>query len=138
MGTSFFPRLAKDSIKKNRQLYFPYILTCILMVMMFYIVAFLATNRTVSSIHGGGSLQILLSLGCYIIGIFSFFFLFYSHSFLIRRRKKEFGLYYILGMNKKNLIRILFWETLMITGVSLIAGLFFWYLFFKNGRVIAS
>lgn len=69
-------------------------------------------------------MQSILSLGCGVIGTFALIFLFYTNSFLIRRRKKEFGLYNILGMGKWNLARILLWETLMIAGIALGIGLF--------------
>ena len=136
MGTGYFPRLAKDGIKKNGKLYIPYILTCIAMVMMFYIVSFLTTSEVVANVRGGVQLQSLLGFGCWVIAIFSFFFLFYSHSFLLRRRKKEFGLYYILGMNKKNIVHILFDETLMVAGISLVAGLFFGIFFSKLAELL--
>ena len=65
----------------------------------------------------------ILGLGSWVIAIFSCIFLFYTNSFLIKRRKKEFGLYNILGMDKHNLGIILFWETLIIAVISLVIGL---------------
>ena len=138
MKKGFYLKLALTGISKNRKMYFPYILTCAGMVMMFYIIYFLSRDPYLSSIRGGDSLQIMLSLGSGIIGIFSVIFLFYTNSFLIRRRKKEFGLYNILGMNKRNLARILFWECLVIAGISLAAGLFAGILLSKVGELILS
>ena len=123
MKNHIYPRLAWTGIKKNKIMYLPYLLTCILMVAMFYILSYLSKAGMVSVISGGDSLQFTLKLGSFVIGAFSVVFLFYTNSFLLRRRKREFGLYNVLGMGKPNLAKILFWETLMVAGISLGAGL---------------
>ena len=124
MKKGFYYKLAYNGIKKNKKLYTPYILTCIGMVTMFYIVSFLSGSAVLKGMPGGDTMAGILSLGCGVMGVFSFIFLFYTNSFLIRRRKKEFGLYNILGMGKRNLARVLIWEGLIIAVVSLAAGLF--------------
>lgn len=124
MKKSFYPKLAWTGIRKNRRLYTPYILTCIGMVMMFYIVAFLSGGSVLKSIPGGDTMQMMLGLGTGVISVFALIFLFYTSSFLTRRRKKEFGLYNILGMGKRNLGRILIWESLIVAVIALGAGLF--------------
>ncbi|WP_019849339.1 ABC transporter permease [Desulfitobacterium sp. PCE1] len=131
MTQGLYPRLALTGIAKNRKIYLPYILTCMGMVMMFYIISFLTVNPSVSAMPGGGSLQMILSFGRGVVGVFSLIFLFYTNSFLIRKRKKEFGLYNILGMGKWNLARILTWESLLIGVVSVAGGLFCGILFAK-------
>ena len=131
MKTGFYPKLALDGIKKNRRLYFPFILTCIGMIMMFYIISYLHYSDSVAAMRGGAIVQTMLNLGTITVGIFSCIFLFYTNSFLIRRRKKEFGLYHILGMGKRNIARILFWETLLTAGISLVIGIGFGILFSK-------
>lgn len=123
MKHTIYPRLAWTGIRKNGRLYLPYILTCIGMVIMFYIVSFLSTSDYIGSIRGGDEMQMVLQLGCGVVGFFSALFLFYTNSFLMRRRKKEFGLYNILGMDKWNIARVLLWETVMIAGISLFVGL---------------
>ncbi len=123
MKTGFYPRLAWTGMRQNKRLYLPYILTCIGMVMMFYIVNFLSTSPVLKSLPGGDTMQSMLSLGRGVIGVFALLFLFYTNSFLIRRRKKEFGLYNILGMGKWNIARILLWESLFIALIALAAGL---------------
>lgn len=123
MKTAFYPRLAWMGIWKNKRLYIPYILASMGMVMMFYIVAFLNTSKVLRSVSGGDVVQQMLGLGLSVISVFSLLFLFYTNSFLNRRRKKEFGLYNILGMGKWNLARILVWESLMSTVISLAGGL---------------
>ena len=94
MGIGFYPHLAWDSIRKNRRFYLPYILTCTGMVMMFYIIAFLAGDPLLKTIRGGSFMAEMLGMGTYVIMIFAVLFLFYTNSFLMKRRKKEFGLYY--------------------------------------------
>lgn len=123
MNIGFYPKLAFSSMRKNKRFYLPYILTCIGMVMMQYIIVFLSVTPVFSKMPGAGSLQMMLGLGGYIIGIFSVIFLFYTNSFLMRRRRKEFGLYNILGMGKFNIGRVLFWETVLTAAIALIVGL---------------
>lgn len=122
MTDFLYPKLAAGGIKKNKQTYIPYILTCSGMIMMYYIVAFLSESSLVANMRGGEIMQTMLMLGCWVMVFFSAIFLFYTNSFLIRRRKKEFGLYNILGMGKRNIARILVWETLIVFAVSLTAG----------------
>ena len=131
MKKGFYSKLAWTGIRKNKKLYTPYILTCIGMVMMFYIVSFLSISDILNSMPGGDTMQMMLGFGCGVIGVFALIFLFYTNSFLVRRRKKEFGLYNILGMGKWNLARVLLWESLIIAGISLAIGLFFGIVFSK-------
>ena len=137
MRRGFYFRLAAEGISKNRKFYFPYILTCICMVMMFYIVAYLSMSADFSGIFGGNMLQSMLGFGVFVIGIFSLIFLYYTNSFLIRRRQKEFGLYNILGMGKRNLVKILLWENILTAVVSIAAGLVFGILFSKLAEMAA-
>ncbi len=123
MSKGFYSKLAWNGIRKNKKFYTPYILTCIGMVTMYYIVSFLSVSPQVTTMSGGDTIQVMLSLGCGVISVFSILFLFYTNSFLMPRRKKEFGLYNILGMGKGNLARILLWETLIVTVLSLGIGL---------------
>lgn len=119
----FYMKLALQNIKKNAQTYVPYILTCIGSVMMFDIILTLADNKEIAAMHGGSDMRTILGLGCYIIALFTAVFLFYTNSFLMKRRKKEIGLFNILGMGKKHIGFILFFETAIIGAVSLGAGI---------------
>ena len=124
MKTLFYPRLAWDGIRKNKRMVFPYILTCICMISMFYIMVFLATPDTAALLpRGGDTAMIILTLGSVVIAVFSLIFLFYTNSFLIRRRAAEFGLYNVLGMNKRNITRIISLETFITSAVSIVCGL---------------
>ncbi len=118
-----FPRLAVSGIRKNRRLYIPYLLTGVGTVMMFYIMSFLASHPLVVEMRGGNTLREILRLGQWVIGIFSLIFLFYTNSFLIRRRGRELGLYNVLGMGKGKLARILFWEGMIVLVICLTVGM---------------
>lgn len=124
MKLLFYPRLAWTGIQKNRRLYLPYLLTCVGMVMMEYIICFLRFSEAVRSMRGSTMITGMMSFGSFVIAVFALIFLVYTNSFLMRRRKKEFGLYSILGMSRRNLGRILLWETLFVLAISLLVGLF--------------
>lgn len=123
MKFGFYPKLAFDGIRKNKRLYGPYLLTCVGMVMMYYIVAFLCGSPVMKALPGGATIRAMLDFGSGVMALFALIFLFYTNSFLIRRRKKEFGLYNILGMGKGSIGKILFWETLLTMAVALLGGI---------------
>ena len=123
MKMGFYPRLAWDGIHKNRRLYTPYLLACTGVVMMHYIIGFLAASPIVAALPGGSTIAAMLRMGGGVLAFFSALFLFYSNAFLIRRRKKEFGLYNILSMGKAQIAHILFWETLLTAALALGLGL---------------
>ena len=124
MNASFYFKIAKTNIKNNRKIYFPYILTSICMVMILYVVSFLANDPLIAkNFAGGATLQVLLKLGVYIIMIFSALFLFYTNSFITKRRKREFGLMSVLGMDKKNISLVMLWENIIVDFTSIVLGL---------------
>ena len=131
MKTGFYPKLAWTGIQKNRKLYLPYLLTCTGMVAMHYIICFLSDSDDLRSMPGSGTIQSMMQLGGWIIALFAALFLLYTNSFLVRRRQKEFGLYNILGMGKRNIALVLFWETLITAALSMSAGLIFGIAFSK-------
>ncbi|MBP0965983.1 MAG: ABC transporter permease [Oscillospiraceae bacterium] len=133
-----YPRLAVNGINKNRRIYLPYILTCSGMIMMYYITSFLTVSRFVREMKGGEIMQQLLFMGCGVMIVFSAVFLFYTNSFIIRRRKTEFGLYNILGMDKRNISRILLWENLMIFVISMVVGISCGILFSKLAELVLT
>lgn len=138
MKIGFYPRLAWSGIRKNKELYIPYLLTGMGMIMMYYIVSYLYTGSLLSTVRGGSIVAVFMGLGRFVIGAFSVIFLFYTHSFLIRRRKREFGLYSILGMNKLNLARIMIWESVMVICICLVSGLAFGILFSKLAELLMN
>lgn len=129
VSKGFYTRLAVTNIRKNSKTYFPYILASSATVMMFYNLLYLLLSKDVNSMHDSSTLSAVLGLGSIVTGIFAFILLLYINSFLIKRRKKEFGLFNILGMEKKHIARIMLLETVMIgllcIGLGLIAGVLF-------------
>ena len=123
MSKHIYPRLAVNNLKKNGSTYFPYMLTCICSIITFYTMQSIAKNPGLDAMPGAGSLGSMLDFGTVVIGIFSTVLLFYTNSFLIKRRKRELGLYSILGMEKKHIAMVLFYETLFTAGISLVLGL---------------
>lgn len=104
------------------------------MVMMFYIIAFLAGDPLLKTIRGGSFMAEMLGMGTYVIMILRCCF--FLHELISDEEKeKEFGLYNVLGMGKGNLARILFWESVQIAFISLTAGLMFGIVFAKLGEL---
>lgn len=125
MKRSFYPRLAIDGMRKNRRMYGPYLAMGALMAAICYILSALSRSDALRTLPGGDNLCMIMALGNVVLLIFSVIFLFYTNSFLIRRRRREFGLYNVLGMSKRNLARILTWETLLTAAIVIAGGLFF-------------
>lgn len=134
MRKFFYLKLAATNLRKNAKTYVPYLLTCVLMVMMYYVLSAISGNRGLSAIPGSASLRMILNFSSGITGVFSAIFLFYTNSFLIRQRKKEMGIYQVLGMDKRNLTKMMIWETLLTAaagiGIGLAAGIVFGKLMF--------
>lgn len=122
MGKLYF-KLAKTNLSNNKPFYIPYIISSIITVAMLYMMSFLSDNKGLNKIMGADSLAIIFRLGVGIIVIFSYIFLFYTNSFIIKRRKKEIGVYNILGMEKRHLSKVLFVETMYSAVISLICGI---------------
>lgn len=125
----FYLKLALTNIKKNGKIYFPYLITSIFTVMMFYCVKFLGGDNGLRK--DSESAAMMMNLGVYVVIIFSVIFLLYINSFLMKNRKKELGLYNILGMEKRHVMLIIFIETLIVYLISLGFGVLTGVLFSK-------
>ena len=136
MNKFIYPRLALTGIKKNFRFYLPFLFACVGMMMVFYITAFLANSSFVYSQRGGTMISVVLRLGWIILAAFSAIFLFYTNSFLLKRRKNEFGLYNILGMSKTNVSLVLVFENLFILIITLIVGISLGVLFSKFVEIL--
>ena len=125
MNSSVYSKLAWTNLKNNRKTYIPYILTAILTVMMFYIMDALFHSKDI----GSENLKLMLQYSVGVIMIFAVILLFYTNSFLVKRRKKEIGVYNILGMGKRHIARMMIVETLITAvvsiGIGLLAGIVF-------------
>lgn len=135
MTRGLFAKLASTNIRKNRKIYAPYIFACVGVVMMFYLICSLSYDPDILDFYCGGSLMVILRLGCIVVGIFAVIFLFYTSSFLMKRRKTELGLYNVLGLGKGHIAKVLAWETLMVWGESVVLGLISGMIFGKLAQV---
>lgn len=123
MNRLFYARLAISNLRKNAGLYLPYVLAAVGIGAMYYIMGAITRDEGIKQMRGADELFMILSLGCGVIAIFTVIFLFYTNSFLMKRRKKEFGLFNILGMEKRHIGKMMFWEILMIAFVSIGGGI---------------
>lgn len=122
-------KLAWSNLKNSRQFYLPYVIAGMLSAMMFYTMCAIQGNEGLSKMRGGTSVQMVLFFGVIVVGVFVSIFLFYTNSFIMKRRKKELGIYNILGMEKIHIAKIMAWETffsfLIAVGGGLILGIVF-------------
>ncbi len=119
-------RLAFTNLKANSRMYIPYFLASVGMIVLQVILCNLAMNP-----GNGQNLGAMLGTGMFFLSIFVFIFIFYINSFLIKRRIQEFGLYNILGMEKKQIGFILFIETVVLFLIAFVIGIAFGCLFSK-------
>ena len=119
MRHHLYLRLAVGNIKNNR-FYLPFLFTAALTVVCFFIMSSIGVNQT---LPGGNTVQIVMHMGVIIVGLFSVIFLYYTNSFLIKRRKKELGLYNILGLEKRHIAAVLTLETVLSALLSIGSGL---------------
>lgn len=127
MNNFIYEKLAVTNLKNNRKTYVPYIFTGVLTVMMFYIIDALSKEEGITQ----NTLKICLQYATGVIIVFAVIFLFYTNSFLIKRRKKEIGVYNILGMGKRHIARMMAVETILTAGISILGGLVFGIIFGK-------
>ncbi|MFR7359135.1 MAG: ABC transporter permease [Dorea longicatena] len=127
MNNFIYEKLAVTNLKNNRKTYVPYIFTGVLTVMMFYIIDALSRGKGITQ----DTLKICLQYATGVIVVFAVIFLFYTNSFLIKRRKKEIGVYNILGMGKRHIARMMAVETILTAGISILGGLVFGIIFGK-------
>ena len=127
MNNFIYEKLAVTNLKNNRKTYVPYIFTGVLTVMMFYIIDALSGGKGITQ----NTLKICLQYATGVLIVFAVIFLFYTNSFLIKRRKKEIGVYNILGMGKRHIARMMAVETILTAGISILSGLVFGIIFGK-------
>ena len=128
----FYSKFALNNLVKNKRFILPYIFSAIFTIASFYILTSLSLGSNLDKLPQGiSATKQVLGFGVIVIAIFSAIFLFYTYSFLIKRRVREFGLYSVLGMTKKQIARILILETIFIAVITLVFGLAFGLLFDK-------
>ena len=122
-NAGFFPRLALVNLVRNGRFYGPYLLSCGAVAAMYYILRFLTWHEALAAVRGAAYLQVMMSIGCFVVSLFSAVILLYADSFVMKRRQRELGLYNILGLEKRHIAAMCFWETLYCAAVSILGGI---------------
>lgn len=116
-------RLALTNLKKNRRLYFPYALMTILSTAIAYIFASLAFHPDLGQVKGANGVIQVLGFGMIVVMLAVAIMVFYANSFVMKQRSKEFGVYSILGLEKKHLFLMTFLENLVFSVGTILSGL---------------
>ena len=136
MKHGFYTKLAAENIRKNRRLYLPRILAEAGLLACFFILLTLAMDSRLSEALGGAYLSSFMAFGAVVIGLLSFILILYVGSFLMKRRKSEYGLYNVLGMEKRHIVKLLFMESLITSLISVALGLLLGVLFYKASSLL--
>lgn len=125
------PKLSVMGIRKNGTSYFPYIMAGSFSVFIFFVFASILANDIMYTLPRNSYALMLMRIGQILLGLILLPFIVYANSFLIKRRKKELGLYSILGLDKKHIAAMMAWESLIIFSIVMIIGITFGLVFSK-------
>lgn len=114
---------AKSNLKKNRAIYLPYLLANVLIVSMYYILTSIRSMMQTYETTQGSNTDLMLRFCTVVAVIMAFIILFYVNSFVIRQRKKEIGLYCVLGMEKRHLSVMMLWEVVLTSLGGIVGGI---------------
>lgn len=131
MKSGLCRKLAFGNIRKNYRFFIPRILSETGLLACFYIIYTLACDKRLETVKGGGYLPTFMLMGAVIVGLLSATLMLYTNSFLMKQRKREFGLYSVLGMEKKHICRVLFYESAICCVISVAAGMIGGIVFYK-------
>ena len=123
MRNGLYPKLAAQGMRQNRRFFLPYLLALAGLTAAFYVMSALVFDPGVVTMRGFEYVQVMMSIGMFVAGILSTVLLLYINSFLMKQRKKELGLYNILGMGKGNIAWIQCWESLYTAVLGIGGGL---------------
>ena len=119
----FYLKLASTNLKKNHRGYLPFLISMLFLVAINTMTQVIVNNEGMRALPGGDSASSMFGLGHIVIMIFTVIFSFYTNSFLLKQRKKELGLYNILGLGKRELYQLMIWESFLSFFIVLITGL---------------
>ncbi|MDL2258281.1 FtsX-like permease family protein [Eubacteriales bacterium OttesenSCG-928-K08] len=123
MPKNLYLRLAIANVKRSREVYVPYFIAATIMSCVYFLILSLIFSTSIKNVPGGETARSVFMAGTVVFTAFAFGFMLYINAFLTKRRKKEFGLYSVLGMNRRHVARVLRWEMLIIVGLGLIFGM---------------
>jgi putative ABC transport system permease protein len=132
----FFQKIAFSNLRKNTKAYAPFLLSMSLLVAVIMMTQIIVNNPGMNKLPSSQSAIFMFRLGNIILMIFAAIFSFYTNNFLIKQRKKEFGLYNVLGLGKREIALVVFWELFYSCLISLVAGLVGGLLFARLGFLI--
>ena len=118
----FYFKLAIRNLKKSLGIFSPFLLATTVMFAMTFIISNISFSKGVDKLKGAQYAQFMMFAGLFIVIIFSVIIVSYSYRFLLKQRTKEFGLYNILGLNKRQISTISFWELLIALIITVITG----------------
>ena len=131
LGNGFYRKMAAGNIRRSREVYLPYLLAAAIIGCVYFLVVSMSFAENLTGVPGGETARLMFAMGTVVFTIFAFCFLLSINRFLIKQRKKEFGLYGVLGLSKGHVGRILVWENAMVLLGGLCLGLVFALMFGK-------
>lgn len=115
-------KLAYRNMKSNKGIYMPFILAGIVSVVIFYVIAFIGMNPSVLESVSSATFEKILKAGIAFSILIVFFFLYLANGYLLKNKKKIFGIWNTLGMSKNQIVVVTFWETLIFYLIACVAG----------------
>ena len=131
MKLGFYGKLALNNIRKNSRFFLPRIYTEAGLIACFYIMLTLAMDSRMKQVKGGSYLPTFMWMGAVLLGLLSAVLMLYINRFLMKQRKREFGVYNVLGMEKRHVGRVLFFENAISSLLSVFGGLLLGMVFYK-------
>ncbi len=131
MGKGLFRKLARGNLIRNKRMYIPYVIATVIMSSMYFIIINIVFSKSISNMSFGPTMQAMLTFGLVVMSLFTVAYMLYINSFLIKRRKQEFGLYAVLGLEKRHVGKIILWESAMLNTASMGLGFLFGVVFGK-------
>ena len=123
LAKAFYLKLTIANIKRSREIYIPHFIATAIISGVFFLISGLVFSDGLTNLPSGPTSQAVFSAGIFLFAVFAFIFMLYINSFLMKRRKREFGLYGVLGLSKRHIGRLLLWENVLIIGFGVICGI---------------
>lgn len=123
MAKAFYLKLAVANIKRSREIYIPHFLATAIISGVFFLICGLVSSDGLTNLPSGVTAQTIFSAGIFLFAVFSVIFMLYINGFLMKRRKREFGLYGVLGLSKRHIGRMLVWENVLVLGLGVVCGI---------------
>ncbi|MDR1620058.1 MAG: ABC transporter permease [Clostridiales bacterium] len=122
-GGSLYFRLALANVKRSREIYIPYFLAVMIMTAVYFLTLAMLFSPGLAHMPNGETTRAVFTMCIVLITLFCFFFMLYINAFLTKRRKREFGLYSVLGLSNAHVARVLGWETLLVIAAGVLCGM---------------